>query len=271
MAFDPADRLWKLTADLPAGQYEFKAAINGSWDENYGQDGAPNGSQHRAEPRRRPGHLPVRPQHARDHRRLGQPVLLPVGSTGLLTGRAGRHARMASSTAASRELNLSFPSPRLSISTGRRRSWPAEPASSGTGLTWFRAGSAPGARRPRPRAPRRAGPTGSARAAGAAPRSVPRSGTGAAGREAGPRCRSRPIIFSSVASCSRRSSSATAPAAPACAERHVFAGEVARRRRQVMGVDAGEACRRYRSGGSGASPSCSNQRMEVPRIPRSAR
>ncbi|MDQ0863105.1 alpha-amylase family glycosyl hydrolase [Arthrobacter globiformis] len=44
MAFNPADRLWKLTADLPAGQYEFKAAINGSWDENYGQDGAPNGS-----------------------------------------------------------------------------------------------------------------------------------------------------------------------------------------------------------------------------------
>ncbi|MFP3463176.1 alpha-amylase family glycosyl hydrolase [Arthrobacter globiformis] len=44
MAFDPADGLWKLTADLPAGQYEFKAAINGSWDENYGQDGAPNGS-----------------------------------------------------------------------------------------------------------------------------------------------------------------------------------------------------------------------------------
>ncbi|MET3936275.1 alpha-amylase family glycosyl hydrolase [Arthrobacter sp. OAP107] len=44
LTFDPADRLWKLTADLPAGQYEFKAAINGSWDENYGQDGAPNGS-----------------------------------------------------------------------------------------------------------------------------------------------------------------------------------------------------------------------------------
>jgi alpha-amylase len=44
MACDPADRLWKLTADLPAGQYEFKAAINGFWDENYGQDGAPNGS-----------------------------------------------------------------------------------------------------------------------------------------------------------------------------------------------------------------------------------
>ncbi|TSE17189.1 alpha-amylase [Arthrobacter sp. KBS0703] len=44
MTLDPASRIWKLTADLPAGQYEFKAAINGSWDENYGQDGAPNGS-----------------------------------------------------------------------------------------------------------------------------------------------------------------------------------------------------------------------------------
>ncbi|UKA54795.1 alpha amylase C-terminal domain-containing protein [Arthrobacter sp. FW305-BF8] len=44
MTFDAADRQWKLTAELPAGQYEFKAAINGSWDENYGQDGAPNGS-----------------------------------------------------------------------------------------------------------------------------------------------------------------------------------------------------------------------------------
>ncbi|APX01730.1 alpha-amylase family glycosyl hydrolase [Arthrobacter sp. QXT-31] len=44
LAFDPADRLWKLTADLPAGRYEFKAAINGSWTENYGQDGALNGS-----------------------------------------------------------------------------------------------------------------------------------------------------------------------------------------------------------------------------------
>jgi glycosidase len=44
MTLDPASRIWKLTADLPAGRYEFKAAINGSWDENYGQDGAPNGS-----------------------------------------------------------------------------------------------------------------------------------------------------------------------------------------------------------------------------------
>lgn len=44
MALDPADSIWKLTADLPAGRYEFKAAINGSWDENYGQGGARNGT-----------------------------------------------------------------------------------------------------------------------------------------------------------------------------------------------------------------------------------
>lgn len=45
LALDPADNIWKLTiADLPAGSYEFKAAINGSWAENYGLGGAANGS-----------------------------------------------------------------------------------------------------------------------------------------------------------------------------------------------------------------------------------
>jgi glycosidase len=44
LAYDPADGTWKLTADLPAGSYEFKAAINNSWAENYGLGGAANGS-----------------------------------------------------------------------------------------------------------------------------------------------------------------------------------------------------------------------------------
>jgi alpha-amylase len=44
MTLDPADNIWKLTAELPAGKYEFKAAINGTWDENYGQGGAPGGA-----------------------------------------------------------------------------------------------------------------------------------------------------------------------------------------------------------------------------------
>ena len=30
--------------DVPAGSYEFKVTINGSWDENYGQGGAPGGA-----------------------------------------------------------------------------------------------------------------------------------------------------------------------------------------------------------------------------------
>ncbi|NKX54156.1 pullulanase X25 domain-containing protein [Arthrobacter mobilis] len=46
MRLDPADQLWKLTVDLPAGFYSFKAALNRSWDENYGAFGQPNGSNH---------------------------------------------------------------------------------------------------------------------------------------------------------------------------------------------------------------------------------
>jgi hypothetical protein len=43
MVLDPADRIWRLTVDLPAGKYEYKAALNGGWDENYGADGQLNG------------------------------------------------------------------------------------------------------------------------------------------------------------------------------------------------------------------------------------
>lgn len=46
MTLDPDDQLWKLTADLPAGFYSFKAALNRSWDENYGAFGQPNGANH---------------------------------------------------------------------------------------------------------------------------------------------------------------------------------------------------------------------------------
>ena len=43
LALDAEDLVWKKTVTLPAGQYEYKAAIDGSWDENYGAGGAPNG------------------------------------------------------------------------------------------------------------------------------------------------------------------------------------------------------------------------------------
>jgi hypothetical protein len=44
MLLDPADNIWRLTVDLPAGKYEYKAALNGNWDVSYGADGALNGS-----------------------------------------------------------------------------------------------------------------------------------------------------------------------------------------------------------------------------------
>ena len=45
LALDPADEIWKGSSDtIPAGDYEYKAAINRSWDENYGAGGIRNGS-----------------------------------------------------------------------------------------------------------------------------------------------------------------------------------------------------------------------------------
>jgi pullulanase len=43
LAFDTDDRVWQATFDLPAGNWEYKAALNGSWDENYGANATPNG------------------------------------------------------------------------------------------------------------------------------------------------------------------------------------------------------------------------------------
>lgn len=36
LEFDQAADLWYRTFELPAGEYEYKVALNGSWDENYG-------------------------------------------------------------------------------------------------------------------------------------------------------------------------------------------------------------------------------------------
>jgi hypothetical protein len=37
------DGIWRLTVDLPAGDYEYKVATEKSWDENYGQGGVASG------------------------------------------------------------------------------------------------------------------------------------------------------------------------------------------------------------------------------------
>ena len=44
LTFDRSDELWKLTVDLPAGYYEFKVALDGSWTENYGRDAFRDGA-----------------------------------------------------------------------------------------------------------------------------------------------------------------------------------------------------------------------------------
>jgi hypothetical protein len=43
LQFDQASGLWAGTFDLPAGNYEYKIAINGTWDENYGGAADPGG------------------------------------------------------------------------------------------------------------------------------------------------------------------------------------------------------------------------------------
>ena len=46
MELDLVDQLWKLAADLPAGSYSFKIALNRAWDENFGAFGAFDGANH---------------------------------------------------------------------------------------------------------------------------------------------------------------------------------------------------------------------------------
>lgn len=43
MSDEDGDGIYTLTVTLPAGDYEYKVAMNGGWDENYGVDGAPGG------------------------------------------------------------------------------------------------------------------------------------------------------------------------------------------------------------------------------------
>jgi Ca2+-binding RTX toxin-like protein len=44
LTYDATDDVWQGTWILPAGQWEYKVALNGSWDENYGANGTFNGN-----------------------------------------------------------------------------------------------------------------------------------------------------------------------------------------------------------------------------------
>jgi pullulanase-type alpha-1,6-glucosidase len=43
LAFDADDAVWQGTFTVPAGSWEYKAALNNAWDENYGANAARNG------------------------------------------------------------------------------------------------------------------------------------------------------------------------------------------------------------------------------------
>ncbi len=43
LTLSAADQVWKGSFTLPAGEYAYKAALNGTWDENYGAGGVRNG------------------------------------------------------------------------------------------------------------------------------------------------------------------------------------------------------------------------------------
>lgn len=44
LTFDPSSGLWSATFTIPAGSYEYKVALNGTWDVNYGLDGEAGGA-----------------------------------------------------------------------------------------------------------------------------------------------------------------------------------------------------------------------------------
>lgn len=46
MAYSPVSQRWELTAQLPAGTYQYKVAIDRSWEENYGAFGVQDGANH---------------------------------------------------------------------------------------------------------------------------------------------------------------------------------------------------------------------------------
>jgi glycosidase/fibronectin type 3 domain-containing protein len=44
LTYDAADQVWQGTWNVPAGDWEYKAALNNAWDENYGLHAAPGGA-----------------------------------------------------------------------------------------------------------------------------------------------------------------------------------------------------------------------------------
>ena len=44
LVYDAGDDVWQQTFAVPAGSWEYKAALNDAWDENYGAGGERDGA-----------------------------------------------------------------------------------------------------------------------------------------------------------------------------------------------------------------------------------
>src|SRR3546814_18396003 len=44
LVFDPEDGIWQRVLAVPAGDWEYKAPLNGSWDVNFGANGVQGGA-----------------------------------------------------------------------------------------------------------------------------------------------------------------------------------------------------------------------------------
>ena len=60
LTLDAKDKVWKGTYTLPAGEHAYKAAINKTWDENYGAGGVAERRQHLVHRTGHTGHLLLR-------------------------------------------------------------------------------------------------------------------------------------------------------------------------------------------------------------------
>jgi len=44
LTYDPADDVWQQAFSVPSGDYSYKAALNDTWDESYGLNAVPGGT-----------------------------------------------------------------------------------------------------------------------------------------------------------------------------------------------------------------------------------
>ena len=122
LAYDAGDDVWQGTFTLPAGSYEYKAALNDSWDENYGLHAQLERREHPAEPRRRPASVKFYYDHKTPlgHR---QQELGDRGRAGELPVRARLPGRLGSRAACARGSRI--PTATASTRSRRRRCRPA--------------------------------------------------------------------------------------------------------------------------------------------------